>query len=417
MCKSRIHYSRRSFVSTSLFLAMLLTLTMANTQAFGQAAATNVPVIINYPTTNASVSGLVTITMTLTTSVWWTQLYVDGVDVGAGYNPLTWDSTTVTNGRHTLGVRAYLENGSTPIGSSSVAVVVANGSSTPTPGKTPTPTPTGTGTGTPTPTPSSTPTPSYFSTLGYNASLPSDQQCAASVPTTPETQSANSAFNATEPTSAQLAAYAAGNYTDTFQDDYTQYKRVDGRYTGSTDMIMRWAACKYGIDENIVRAQGWVESGWLQGGAGDEGTSQSQCVNGNFNSLWNTSITEPNGDVISVSNGCYQSWSAWQTKVYYEWMTWPMIMQSTAFGADYRYADQRACMNGAYTSYFASSNQQPNTYANDIANYKNVGDANSTSRVLWGCIGMHFSGSWYDSGANSYISDVQSAMSSQPWPK
>jgi hypothetical protein len=44
-------------------------------------------------------------------------------------------------------------------------------------------------------------------------------------------------------------------------------------------------------------------------------------------------------------------------------MTGPEIMHSTAFAADYRYADQRACMEGAYTTYFASSGEQPNTYA------------------------------------------------------
>ena len=77
-----------------------------------------------------------------------------------------------------------------------------------------------------------------------------------------------------------------------------------------------------------------------------------------------------------------------QTKVYYEWGTWPMIKDSTAFNADYRYADQRACMNGDYAGYFASTVQQPNTYAADIA-------SGNIDRVLWGCIGMHYSGGYY----------------------
>jgi hypothetical protein len=97
-------------------------------------------------------------------------------------------------------------------------------------------------------------------------------------------------------------------------------------------------------------------------------------------------------------------------------MTWPEIMQSTAFAADYRYADQRACMDGAYTSYYASSGQQPNTYAADITNYESNPDTTNTDRVLWGCIGMHYSGSWYDSGAQTYIDAAQSAMLTQPWP-
>jgi hypothetical protein len=74
-------------------------------------------------------------------------------------------------------------------------------------------------------------------------------------------------------------------------------------------------------------------------------------------------------------------------------------------------------MNGAYATYFASSGQQPNTYAADIANYKSNPDTTNTNRVLWGCIGMHFSGSWYDSGAQNYINAAQSAMSTKPWPR
>jgi hypothetical protein len=73
-------------------------------------------------------------------------------------------------------------------------------------------------------------------------------------------------------------------------------------------------------------------------------------------------------------------------------------------------------MDGAYTTYYASAGQQPNTYAADVANYKSNPDATNTDRVLWGCIGMHLSGSWYDSNAQTYISQAQNAMLTQPWP-
>ena len=216
---------------------------------------------------------------------------------------------------------------------------------------------------------------------------------------------------------SQLIAYSANGYTSTYQDDYTQYERVHGQYTGSTDMIMRWAACKYGIDEDVVRAQAWVENGWKQGASGDMRRSRSRCVQPGFSKLWNTSIAEPDGSMVSCPSCCYQSWSAWQTKVFYEWMTWPEIMQSTAFAADYRFADQRACMDGAYASFFSSSAHQPNTYATDIANYKANPNKTYTNRVLWGCIGMHFSGGWHDSRAQSYILSVKVALATQPWPK
>jgi hypothetical protein len=88
-------------------------------------------------------------------------------------------------------------------------------------------------------------------------------------------------------------------------------------------------------------------------------------------------------------------------------------MQSTPFGADYRYADQRSCMNGDWAVYFASAGQQPNTYAADIAALAGGG---SVSRVLWGCIGFHYSGGWYDSGAQSYITAAQNSLAAHNWP-
>jgi autotransporter family porin len=247
--------------------------------------------------------------------------------------------------------------------------------------------------------------------------LPTGKQCAASIAVTPETVAANTPFNHTMPNARQLSAYAANGYTATFQDDYSQYRRANGQYSGSTDMIMRWAACKYGISENVVRAQAWVESGWRQSAAGDLRARRSRCIQAGFSKLWNTTIGEPDGSTVSCPLCCYQSWSAWQTKVFYEWMTWPEIMQSTAFAADFRYADQRACMNGAYASYFSGSAQQPNTYMADVTNYTTDPSTPSTKRVLWGCIGMHFSGAWFNESARSYIAAVKGALAAQPWPK
>ena len=87
-----------------------------------------------------------------------------------------------------------------------------------------------------------------------------------------------------------------------------------------------------------------------------------------------------------------------------------MIKNSTAFNADYRYANQRACMNGDYSDYFSSAAQQPNTYAADIA-------SDDLNRILWGCIGMHFSGGWYTPRSRRYISEVQGYLSTRPWQK
>jgi hypothetical protein len=89
-----------------------------------------------------------------------------------------------------------------------------------------------------------------------------------------------------------------------------------------------------------------IESGWQQGGDGDMRTTQAQCVQGSFTALWNATISELGGSRRCARTAA-TSRHYGKTKVYYEWMTWPEIMQSTAFAVDYRYADQRACMDGA----------------------------------------------------------------------
>ena len=48
----------------------------------------------------------------------------------------------------------------------------------------------------------------------------------------------------------------------------------------STDEILQWAACKWGIDEDIVRAQAAKETYWTQDHLGDFGTDPARCVPG-----------------------------------------------------------------------------------------------------------------------------------------
>ena len=191
-------------------------------------------------------------------------------------------------------------------------------------------------------------------------------------------------------------------------------------------MIFRWSACKYGLDENVVRAVGSAESNWLQQNAGDRQTAQSQCINGSFSALWDTVITEPNGFEVNTAKprGCLQSWSAFQTKVYYNYMTWPEIMESTAFGADYNQATTRECMNGADAPYFGGSGSTYwsdfNAYASNpyavSTNALNTMGENNMNWMLFGCIGFHYSGQWYDKRkARPYIAQVQQILATQPW--
>ena len=103
---------------------------------------------INAPANGATVSGTVSIVTQVSSAVSWENIYVDG-NYFASSPPLTfsWNSTTVTNGAHTISARAFNSSG-IQVGSDSVSVTVANGVPTPTP------TSTATATATPTPTPS-----------------------------------------------------------------------------------------------------------------------------------------------------------------------------------------------------------------------------------------------------------------------
>lgn len=257
----------------------------------------------------------------------------------------------------------------------------------------------------------------FFRTLPPHAPLPNGQQCAAEIPPTPETIPGNTPFNHTRVTATALAAFKADGYTFENLTSYAQYARIKGNYAGSTDMIMRWVACKYGINENVVRAQAWQESFWEQWAHGDKRTTKRQCVQGHFAALWNTTISLVDARTISCPYCCYQSWSAWQTKVYYEWKTWPMIKDSTSFAGEYRYADARSCINGDWAPYFASRHAQPghHSYAYDIAAYARNPTQSNLNTILWGCIGMHYSGGWYDAGALKYIADIKGDIAHRRW--
>jgi len=346
-------------------------------------ATSNAWVSITYPTTNAVVSGSVSVKASVTDD-WWAQLAVDGKAVASaapGNVSFNWDTTKVGDGAHTVTVKGYPKGSTIPDSSQSVAVSVLNHVAS---------------------------NPSIrFGTLPKSAPLNSGSWCAQVIPFESEMVPNNNTPNHTVPTTAQLNAYAAGGYKDNAYDGKWAFARVNGQYTGTTDMIIRWAACKWGIDEDVIRAQTENEHwSWDQTTAhGDKRTSYSQCVNGSFTDLWN----------YLCSNCCYQTWSNWQTKVYYNWMTWPIMRTSTAFGADYRYAAQRSCMNGDLKDYFA---QRPNynghNYAADIA-------SGNLYTILWGCIGSHYSGNWYDGNANGgaiwYLNIVQDTLAQKTWKK
>jgi autotransporter family porin len=208
----------------------------------------------------------------------------------------------------------------------------------------------------------------HFSTLPPGAALPTEAQCAAMVRPTPEVKPNNTKQNHTIGTPSP------------------QTPRVTGNFTGTTDEIIQWAACKWGIDEDIVRAQAQTESGWNQDAAGDRtpNTNPANCGAGQV--ITNGSCPESIG-IMQVRTRYYSE--------YDRMSPWT----STAYNIDLTEADMRRCYNGEiiYPTYL-----KPHGYA--------AGD-------LYGCLGFWFSGDWHDAGANQYLVVLKAHYANRDWPK
>jgi putative cell wall-binding protein len=211
----------------------------------------------------------------------------------------------------------------------------------------------------------------HFSTLPPGSPLPDDATCAAEVTAAPEDRPDNASANTTPGAQKGLTT------------PYPDFARVDGNYTGTTDEIIQWAACKWGIDEDIARAQVAVESWWHQDTLGDWGTDATACAPG-----------YPIGvDPSGHPGQCPQSVGLLQVRYPYWTNGFPQVEHSTAYNVDYAYAAWRACFEGDDT--WLGGSYGP-------------GDA-------WGCVGLWFSGRWHDSGATTYIAKVQSYLSQRVW--
>jgi len=224
----------------------------------------------------------------------------------------------------------------------------------------------------------------HFSTLPPGATLPSDATCAAQVRARPENKNMNAAFNAT--LGGQGLTTSFFPTSDDARANTIIAPRVDGDYTGTTDEILQWAACKWGIDEDIVRAQAAVESWWRQTTLGDFGTDPTQCPPGH----------DLGAD--GTAGQCPQSYGILQNRWPYEQPSWPGIASSTAFNADTAYAVWRACFEGY--ELWLNTVPRGQTYA--------AGDA-------WGCVGRWYAGRWHTAAADGYIANVQNYLSQRIW--
>jgi hypothetical protein len=229
--------------------------------------------------------------------------------------------------------------------------------------------------------------PVRFRTLPPGAPLPPGARCAAWVRARPlpERKGMNRVANqtpghrlgpgffnpsATDPRAAALAA------------------RVDGAFTGTTEEILRWAACKWGVDEDLVRAQAAAESWWRQTTKGDWSGEPASCPPGH----------RPGAD--GRPGECPQSYGILQNRYPYERSAWPGIDQSTAMNADTAYAVWRACFEGY------------ERWLNDVERGRQYAPGDT-----WGCAGRWFSGRWHTTPAEDYIRKVDRYLHDRVWGK
>jgi len=214
-------------------------------------------------------------------------------------------------------------------------------------------------------------------TLPPGSALPDGATCRTRVVAAAEIRPQNSVQNAT--------AGHNKNLSGTFK------ARVDGNFTGTTDEIIQWVACKWGIDVNIVRAQAAKESYWTQANKGDWTTTASSCP-----------PAHPLG-ADGLAGQCPESYGMLQVRWNYfgppaGFDSWPEAETSTAYNADMAYSSWRDCYEGNYG--WLNTVEHTGTYA--------AGDA-------MGCVGVWFAGRWKTTEANTYTQAVQDYYNQKIW--
>jgi hypothetical protein len=203
--------------------------------------------------------------------------------------------------------------------------------------------------------------------------------------------------------------------------------RVDGQFSGTTDEIFQWAACKWGLPDNVIRAVAVRESTWFQGlhfadgqcywnrGCGDAVSSadpSTQVFCDGLAAFGHDYQTDTNSTAGAYpwstpkQGMCPKTFSilgemAWWSPTWgYNYAgnqdgSFPFSRDSTAFAADFYGSQIRGCYNGYQWELGSAYKSAPND--------------------LWGCVGAWYSGSWHDSAGDAYAGRVQTELSNHTW--
>lgn len=240
---------------------------------------------------------------------------------------------------------------------------------------------------------------------GQFATLPSDTEAAAAVHrSTWEPRPQNNAANHTVPPPTLRTTGPANAYGIHQQQ---LFGRITGDFTGTTDEIIQWVAAKWGLPDDLLRAQAAWESNWYQDLKRPDGHPLSGNGYGDFGSCNGRGSPPPSGYGKSgpSSFGLMQDkWCVFQDDATPDdrYGGWPWTESSTAYSLEQYAAIIRGCFEGW--------NQRLGTVGPTRTGY-HAGD-------LWGCVGSWYSGYWYDSGptkSTPYINSVRLLYETKPW--
>ncbi len=192
--------------------------------------------------------------------------------------------------------------------------------------------------------------------------LPDDVAAARVTRSSFEPRPDNATPNARKPTAGELASYRA--QTQDWRRCNGHPDHVTGDFTGTTDETLQWAAAKWGLDPETVRAQAAVETWWRQGFVGNS------------------------GDAFGIMQIRRSSFPAAGT----------LPQQSTAFTLDLYGATIRSYYDGCAT------------WLNDVAQGRRYAEGD-----LWGSIGAWYAGRWHTADAEQYIARVKQEQAARPW--
>jgi autotransporter family porin len=189
----------------------------------------------------------------------------------------------------------------------------------------------------------------------------SDSQAARRVRGAWEPRPNNWADNHRVPSRAQLRAFHGQN-----TQPYSHW--VDGQYRGTTDQIIQWAAAKWGLSTDLLRAVAATET-W-----------------------WNMSFVGNDGDAF----GLFQV----RRPYHCQGPVCNLFRHDTAFNADY--------YGSIIRSYYDGKQTWLNTVSDNGAPYR-AGD-------LWGSVGYWCSGRWHAPAVwLSYVNQTKRYLAVRAW--